>query len=387
MDRLLENITNKFSELYNEDCLVVRSPGRINIIGEHTDYNDGFVLPAAIDKAIYIAISNRYDDAIHLYAQDYNASFTTNLNAVKRSEIEWANYILGVVNELQQSGFKLRGFNAVISGDLPIGAGISSSAALECATVFALNELNQLELSRLQMAKITQKAEHHFAGVLCGIMDMFASLMGKKNHAIKLDCLSLEYEYVPLHLGDFTFLLFNTNVKHSLASSEYNTRRKQCEAGVALIHMHHAEIKSLRYATEAMLDKYVLPENALIDKRCRFIVNENRRLLLACEALQKNDLKTLGRYMFETHEGLRNEYEVSCVELDFLVDAVKNDDAVIGARMMGGGFGGCTINLVHKENVDAVISTISKKYEAAMKLPFSYHAVNIENGTEVISIL
>jgi len=261
---------------------------------------------------------------------------------------------------------------------------MSSSAAVECATVFALNELNTLGLSRLQMAESTQKAKHNFAGVMCGIMDMFTSLMGNKNHAIKLDCRSLQYEYVPLHLGDYSLLLFNTNVKHSLASTEYNSRRKQCEAGVALIQTNHPEIQSLRDVKEAMLDKYVLPVDVVIDKRCRFIVQENIRLQLACVALQNNDLKTLGSYMFETHERLSKKYEVSCKELDFLVEAVKSEEAVIGARMMGGGFGGCTINLVHKDKVEAVISTVSKKYEAAMRLPFSYYAVSIENGTEIL---
>jgi galactokinase len=384
MDSMIKNIRNKFYELYNEDCLLIRSPGRINIIGEHTDYNEGFVLPAAIDKAVYIAISKRKDDGIYLYAEDYDEKFTTNLQSVKKSETEWANYILGVVSELQQQGYSIKGFNAVISGDLPIGAGMSSSAAVECATVFALNELNKLGINRMQMAAITQKAEHNFAGVMCGIMDMFASLMGKKEKAIKLDCRSLAYEYTPLHLGEYAIVLFNTNVKHSLASSEYNTRRKQCEAGVALIQPHHPEVKSLRDVSLQMLDKYVLPVDAITDKRCRFIVKEIVRLQSACGALQQNDLKLLGTYMFETHDGLSNDYEVSCKELDYLVDAVRNNEAVIGARMMGGGFGGCTINLIRKDAIEDTIAEVSKKYEAAMQLPFAYYPVSIENGTEIL---
>ena len=243
---------------------------------------------------------------------------------------------------------------------MPLGAGLSSSAAVECATVFALNELFELQLDKMQMVKLAQAAEHAFAGVKVGIMDMFASMFGKKDNVIKLDCRSLQYEYVPFHLSGIKIVLFNTNVKHSLASTEYNTRRKECEQGVEWIKENQPEVNSLRDATIEMLDAFVLPKDKLVYKRCRFIVEEIQRLLQACEDLKRDDISALGKKMFATHDGLSKDYEVSCKELDFLVDAVRNNANVFGARMMGGGFGGCTINLVKEEAVEDLIQDISK---------------------------
>jgi galactokinase len=258
---MLKKITNAFLEKYAEKPAVFRSPGRVNILGEHTDYNEGFVLPAAIDKNIYIAISKRTDNIINLYAADFDEHFTTDIKDVKRSSTQWANYILGVVDQLQKLGLTLTGFNAVVDGDVPIGAGLSSSAAVECATIYALNEIFDLDLDRLKMVPLAQKAEHVFAGVNCGIMDQFASMFGKKDHVIKLDCRSLDYEYVPFKLDGYKIVLFNTNVKHSLATTAYNTRREQCEHGVSLITLHHPSIKSLRDVNMDMLTKYVEPVN------------------------------------------------------------------------------------------------------------------------------
>ena len=230
----IQGLKEKFQSLFNAEPLLVRSPGRVNIIGEHTDYNEGFVLPAAIDKAIYIAVAKRNDNIISLYAQDYQQSHEVTTSSVAPSDKHWPNYILGVVDQLQKMGHTIGGFNLVIDGNVPLGAGLSSSAAVECATAFALNELFSLGMEKLAMVKAGQKAEHTFAGVLSGIMDQFASMFGKKDHVINLDCRSLEYEYVPLRLHDYKILLLNTNVKHSLSSSEYNTRRKQCEQGGGL---------------------------------------------------------------------------------------------------------------------------------------------------------
>ena len=232
---MLEIITSVFTEKFAEQPIVFRSPGRINILGEHTDYNEGFVLPAAIDKSIYVAITKRTDTQVNLFAGDFNENYTTDTGNIKPAPIQWPNYILGVVDQLQKQGYTIGGFNLMIDGDIPIGAGLSSSAAVECAVVFALNEIFALGLSRMQMVPLAQKAEHVFAGVNCGIMDQFASMFGKKDNAIKLDCRSLEYEYVPIHLTGYKIILFNTNVKHNLASSEYNTRRKQCEEGISII--------------------------------------------------------------------------------------------------------------------------------------------------------
>ncbi len=382
---MLEKINQIFTGKYGQTPLVFRSPGRVNILGEHTDYNEGFVLPAAIDKNIYIAISKRTDNVINLYAVDFNESFTADINNVKKSSIQWANYILGVIDQLQKKGFKLAGFNAVVDGDVPIGAGLSSSAAVECATIYALNEIFELGLNRLQMVPLAQKAEHVFAGVNCGIMDQFASMFGKKDHVIKLDCRSLEYEYVPFNLDGYKILLLNSNVKHNLAASEYNTRRQQCEKGISFIAQHHPAIKSLRDANIDLLKEFVEPVDPLVYQRCKYVVQENERLLGACEDLKRGDIKALGEKMYQTHNGLRYFYDVSCKELDFLVEYVKNIPAVAGARMMGGGFGGCTINLVKEDAIEKLVADISKAYIGAMDLPLTAYIASIEDGTSKCS--
>lgn len=382
-----EELKKIFAEHFGADLspLIVRSPGRVNIIGEHTDYNEGFVLPAAIDKAAYMAISLRDDDEIHLRAQDLNESFSISITELKPvGDISWPNYILGSAAQFLKRNIPLKGFNAVLLSDVPVGAGVSSSAAIECATVFAINELLQTNISRVEMVKMAQKAEHEFAGVMCGIMDQFASMMGKKDHVIKLDCRSLEYEYVPFKLEGIKILLLNTNVKHSLASSEYNTRRKECEQGVAWVKRFEPNVSSLRDVTISLLDKYILPQNELVYKRCLFIVEEIERLKSGCEDLQRGDINSLGKKMFATHEGLSNQYEVSCKELDLLVDYVKNNTNVIGARMMGGGFGGCTINLVKEEAIEELVAAIKPVYETATGLPLTYYVASIQNGTEII---
>ncbi len=369
----------------NEPAVIVRSPGRVNIIGEHTDYNEGFVLPAAIDKAAYVALSLRNDDKIHLSALDLKETFTTTVAELKPvGDVSWPNYLLGSAAQFLKRGVKLPGFNAVLSSDVPIGAGLSSSAAVECAMVFALNDLLQTNLDRVTMVLMAQKAEHEYAGVMCGVMDQFASIMGKKDHVIKLDCRSLEYEYVPFKLEGIKILLLNTNVKHSLASSEYNTRRQECSQAVAWIQEHHPEVTSLRHATIEMLDKYVLPKDKIIDQRSRFVVQEIDRLLTGCDDLQRGDIASLGKKMFATHDGLSKMYAVSCKELDFLADFVRNRPEVIGARMMGGGFGGCTINLVKESAIDQLIADVKPAYEKATGLQLDYYIASIENGTEII---
>jgi galactokinase len=380
----ISKLKQKFQSLFNSEPLLVRSPGRVNIIGEHTDYNEGFVLPAAIDKAIYIAIGKRDDDIISLYAQDYQQSHEINLSNIVPTDKHWPNYILGIVDQLQKKGYSISGFNLVIDGDVPLGAGLSSSAAVECATVYALNDLFGLGIEKIEMVKMAQLAEQTFAKVMVGIMDQFASMFGKKGHAIKLDCRSLEYEYVPLVLKGIKILLLNTNVKHSLASSEYNTRRAQCEEGVALVKEKHPEVNSLRDVTMEMLQTLVAPKDQIIFKRCKYVVEENIRLLEGCEDLKKGHIDALGKKMFLTHEGLSKEYEVSCKELDFLVDHVKNNPVVLGARMMGGGFGGCTINLVKEEAIDGLVKKISKDYQQAMNLELSAYIAGIEDGSSVM---
>ena len=378
-------ILQEFISRFGGDPLIVKSPGRINIIGEHTDYNNGFVLPAAIDKAAYIAMSLRDDNEIHLVALDLNESFSIRVEDLKpTTDLSWTNYILGSAAQFQKNGLALRGFNAVLLSDVPIGAGLSSSAAIECATVFALNELLGTNLTRLTMVGMAQKAEHEYAGVMCGIMDQFASMMGKKDHVIRLDCQSLEYQYVPLKLEGYKIVLFNTNVKHSLASSEYNTRRNECNQAVAWVRQTEPAVESLTDVTELMLDQYVKPKSELIDRRSRFVVQEIERLLNGCEDLIKGDVQALGKKMFATHEGLSKMYEVSCKELDWLADFVKDNSNVMGARMMGGGFGGCTINLVKEDAIEELVKSIQPAYEQAMHLTLTSYIASIENGTELV---
>jgi len=379
----IKMIVERFTGMYHSKPVVFRSPGRINLIGEHTDYNDGFVLPAAIDKAVYVAVNKRNDDEIHLYSQEFDEIYKTVLSKIHPVK-GWPDYVLGVIYQLQKRGVISGGFNIVLEGDIPIGAGLSSSAAVECATAYALNDLFQCNIERMTLVKMAQKAEHEFAGVQCGIMDQFASMFGKKEHVIRLDCRTLEYEYFPFKMDAVKIVLLDTKVKHSLASSEYNVRRLQCEEGVLIIRQKYPSVKNLRDVTVSMLED-CLAEESIVYKRCRYVVEENLRLQAACRDLLNDNLEAFGKKMYQTHQGLSKWYEVSCKELDFLVDAVKNEEAVLGARMMGGGFGGCTINLVKKDTVESVIQKVSAAYQEKMQKELKAYVVQIEGGTSKIN--
>lgn len=378
-------VKDKFLELFNQEPLIVRSPGRINLIGEHTDYNLGFVLPAAINKAIYLGIQKREDQLIKIHSLDFNDDFQGDINEIQSSDKLWPDYLLGVVQQIQKKHQIQQGFNIVFGGDIPPGAGLSSSAALECAMAFGLNHIFNLSYEKMDLVKLAQAAENEFVGVKCGIMDQFASTFGKKNQLMRLDCRSLDFAYVPFIADDIQIVLFDTRVKHSLASSAYNERREQCEQGVKWIQEIHSEVKSLRDASEEMLLKYVKPKNQKIYERCNFIVSEIQRLQNACNDLENNDLQSFGKRMFETHYGLKNLYEVSCDELDLLVDLVKDNPNVLGARMMGGGFGGCTINLVKKEAVEDLIAQVSASYHAKTGSEMLIYLVKIADGTSIIN--
>ncbi|MBS1743251.1 MAG: galactokinase [Bacteroidetes bacterium] len=382
---MFESIVKTFTEKYNTTPRIFRSPGRVNIIGEHTDYNEGFVLPGAINKHIWVGIGKRNDNKINLFASDFNELHSFDVTTIQRSSVQWTNYILGVVDQLQKAGYTLTGFNLVIDGDVPVGAGLSSSAAVECAVIYALNELFALHIDKLKMVHMAQKAEHTFAGVQCGIMDQFASMMGKKDHVIKLDCRSLSYEYIPCNLEGYKIVLFNSNVKHNLASTEYNVRRQQCEQGVHMLQQFYPEIKSLRDVNMKMLDEHIAVADPLIYQRCKYVVEENARLLMACDYLTKGNIPALGKKIFESHEGLSKDYEVSCKELDFLVDLVKINPAVAGARMMGGGFGGCTINLVKEDAIEKLIDSVKMIYEKETRLPLTSYIAEIDNGTSEVN--
>jgi len=379
----IDRLHKLFWQLHHEDPLIVRAPGRINLIGEHTDYNDGFVLPAAIDKAVYVAINKRSDNKIYLHAEEYNENYIADIENLRQSKFHWSSYLLGVTDQLLKKKFSVTGFNIVVDGDVPVGAGMAASAAIECATVFALNKLFELNIGKLDMVKIAQKAEQEFVGLQCGIMDMFTSMYGKKDHVICLDCRSFEYEYFPFKQEGIKIVLLDTSIKHSLASSEYNTRKKQCEEGVAMIQQHLPHVQSLRDATIEMLDKYVA-QNKLIYNRCRYVIEEINRLLAACIDLQQNDIHAFGKKMFATHKGLSKMYEVSCNELDIMVDLVKHNKSVIGARMMGGGFGGCTINIVKEDAVEELIYDTREQYREKTGMNLNAYIASIEGGANII---
>lgn len=378
---LVDKFKKHFKDGNTTELYLIRSPGRINLLGEHVDYNEGLVLPAAIDKYIYLIIQKRQDSKIHLYSLDYDEFYQSTITEYKYSNKLWANYILGVLDQFLQLGEDIAGFNLAFTGDIPQGAGLSSSAALECATAYGLQKINDLQLSRMELAKLAQAAENKFVGVNCGLMDQFASLFGKSNHIIQFDCQSFDYSYLPFSSFDYVFILFDSKVEHSLVSSAYNERREQCEKGIAMINEYHPEIKSLRQVTHDLLDRYVKFQDPLVYQRCSFIVNEIMRVRAVSQALLTDDFKSLGQLMYETHEGLSQNYEVSCAELDFLVEYVKKNPAVLGARMMGGGFGGCTINLIRKDEADEIVADTASAYKKQMGLEMKNYKVTFVDGT------
>ncbi|MBP6387179.1 MAG: galactokinase [Pseudarcicella sp.] len=378
-------IEEKFKELYKSQAqIIVRAPGRINLIGEHTDYNDGFVLPAAINRAVYFAISLREDNQCNCYAYNLDSQFSFATNNLTKTKYSWVNYLIGVVDEFQKAGKITKGFDLVVGGNIPLGAGVSSSAAVETGLAFALNHLNKTHLSTIEMVQIGKAAENNFVGVNCGIMDQFASMFGKKDSVIRLDCRSLEYEYFPLNLPNHTVILCNSGVKHSLGDSEYNTRRLECEEGLRILHSIYPTVKSFRDVHPAMVEQNKNSFSENVYKRCMYVTSEIERVVDACKALAEDDLVTFGRKMYETHDGLQHDYHVSCEELDFLVDQTRNNPAVLGSRMMGGGFGGCTVNIVEKKEAENFLIAMRKAYENKYKKELVTYNVELTNGTEII---
>jgi len=366
--------------------IIVQSPGRINIIGEHTDYNDGYVLPAAIDKRIVMELKlNDTPTTVNLFAQNLDERFSFELNNFAPQKNGWPNYLMGVVAELQKLGAKLHGFDAQFAGNVPIGSGMSSSASLSCSLAFALNELFDLGFQKMQLIKVAQFAEHNFVGTKCGIMDQFASMMGKLEEVILLDCRSLDYQYFPLELGDYQILLLNTNVTHSLASSEYNKRQATCNEGVAILQKYLPSIQKLRDVQAATLKQFEAQLPNHIYKRCQHVVTENKRTLAAAKAIHEKDHQLLGQLMYNSHFSLQNDYEVSCPELDFLVQQTIDQDFVLGSRMMGGGFGGCTINIIAKEKADEFVNRISTNYRKQFAQDLTPYLVNIAAGSRIVS--
>ncbi|GAA3762033.1 galactokinase [Flavobacterium ginsengiterrae] len=384
-DLLIQNTTSFFEKSFgSKPEKVVLSPGRINIIGEHIDYNDGFVLPAAIDKVICFAFEKNNSKKSKIFAIDLNEEFEIDLTQeVKLSDIVWTNYIRGVIKQLQDKGFEFDGFNCVFSSNIPVGSGLSSSAALECGMIFGIKQLFDLKIEKLDIALLGQKAEH-WVGINCGIMDQFSSVHGLENKVIKLDCNTLDFEYHNADFKDYSLVLFDSNVKHSLFTSEYNTRRIECEKGLSIIKENFSEVKSFRDCSEEQLLSIQDKMDATVFKRVHFVVKEINRVIKACEALDKGDIELLGQLLFETHHGLSQEYEVSCDELDMLVDTAKADENVVGSRVMGGGFGGCTINLIKKGHENEVKRKFSNLYLNTFGIELKFYDVKVSNGTTLL---
>lgn len=380
---MIEKTRAAFGHRFSADPLMVFSPGRVNLIGEHTDYNDGFVLPAAIDKGVVIALAANGRADCRVYAAAYNETRSFSLDNIRPGE-GWINYVAGVVYHLQRQGHAVQGFDAVLDSDLPVGAGLSSSAALEGAVGFGLNSLFGFGMDRAALALTGQQAEHSFAGVQCGIMDQFANLHGKKDQLLRLDCRDLSYAYFPFPFPDHRIVLCNSMVHHSLASSQYNIRRQQCEAGVALLNERFPEVSHLRDVTPGMLASVQDSMDPLVYRRCRYVVEEIARVLRACDLLEQGDLAGFGSLMYETHEGLSGDYEVSCPELDDLVNAARALPGVAGARMMGGGFGGCTINVVEAEQVGPFSAAIAEAYTSRYGQAPEIYVTSIEDGARVV---
>jgi galactokinase len=373
-------IVEKFAEKFETTPRLFFSPGRINLIGEHIDYNDGFVIPAAIDKGIWFAVAPNNTDTVNFYSVDLDESYSTSLSAISPVD-GWQNYVLGVIDQVQQREFKIHGFDCAFGGNVPLGAGMSSSAAVECGMLFAINEIFELHLLRPTMATMAQKAEHTFPQVKTGIMDQFASLMGKLNHVILLDCMTLDYRYLPLQLQEYSLVLINTKVHHSLASGEYNVRRQQCQEGFAILQSKLPEVKSFRDIKPEDVKKHKADLDPIIFNRCLFVTQEIERTQKAAAYLENNELEQFGKLMFETHEGLSKLYEVSCDELDFLAEKAKEHPSIIGSRVMGGGFGGCTINLIHKNDWAQVVKEITDAYKQKFDIDAEVYEVATSDGT------
>lgn len=384
---MLATIKSTYQKRFSsEPEILVRAPGRINLIGEHTDYNQGLVLPAAIDKAIWMAAGRRMDGLFAIYAVDLGELFLSdNETPVFQEKLRWANYLLGVVSEAQKEGLKFGGLNLAFGGDVPLGAGLSSSAAIESGAVFVLNELYNLGLSKMEMVRLAQRSENRFVGMNCGIMDMFASVMGRENQVVLLDCRNLDYAYVPFDPPDYSLVLLDSGVKHALVDSEYNQRREECEAGVSALKRFNPEISSLRDVSLSFLNAHEKALDAVVFKRCKFVVEEIQRVETAFTLLQLGDYETLGALMFDCHQGLDQEYGVCVPETNFLVDLARQfwaKGAVAGARQMGGGFGGCTLNLVKTEAIAELMEASTLSYCEAFGKGLNIYPVRLAGGTE-----
>jgi galactokinase len=379
------DLIDKFRAAFAQTPRIFRAPGRVNLIGEHTDYNDGFVMPAAVAFSTYVAISDRPDRKLSIRSEEFPGNLDFDVDALPQHRIgKWCDYLLGVASVLQKSGSKLTGANILVHGEVPIGAGLSSSAALEVSSALALMSLNGGRLPLPEVAKLCRKAENEFVGARVGIMDQFVSCMGKAGHAFLLDCRSLEYKFVPIPAG-LELVVCNTKVKHDLATGAYNKRREECEEGVHYFSKWDPSVHALRDVSVQMLEQHARDLPATIAKRCTHVILENQRTLEAASALTSGDLARVGRLMRESHDSLRDLYEVSCRELDVMVDSAEGLPGFIGGRMTGGGFGGCTVNLVREEKAQEFATEIAERYRKATGIAPETYLCAAEDGASELS--
>ncbi len=385
MNPLANHVRHIFESTFASEPTIIRAPGRINLIGEHTDYNGGLVLPAAIDKATFVAISPSQNDIGTWVSVDMKEQLEVNFSEIIPSQTHtWANYIKGVIEQFKMLGKKVNAFDCVVAGDIPIGSGLSSSASLESAIAFAINHLQTYNLNSEELARLVQRAENTFIGVQCGIMDMYASIHGKAEQAMRLNCESLQCTYYPLNLGNYSIVLFNSGVKHTLVETAYNLRRQQCQEGLAYFRAHFdADIPNLSQVPMEFLEKSESELDPLIYKRCKYVIEENARILGACEDLTAGDLAGFGLKMRETHRGLQNLYEVSCPELDFLVKMCDREESVLGSRLMGGGFGGYTINLIKSDQIEAIYNKLADLYLKTTNIALEMYIVKTADGVGI----
>ena len=365
MKLTIDDVRSRFQKHFDGTTgSVYASPGRINLIGEHTDYNNGFVFPGAVEQGMIAEIKPNGTREVRAYSIDLKDYVEFSLDDEKGPSASWARYIFGVCREMMALGVPVEGFNTAFAGDVPLGAGMSSSAALESVYAFACNDLwGNNKIEKMELARVGQRTEHKYLGCKCGIMDQFASVHGKAGHLMRLDCRSGEFEYFPWNPEGYKLVLVNSCVKHELVGSPYNDRRESCERVAATIAKHHAEVESLRDADYAMLEEVANEVSKEDYMRAKYVIGEKERVLNVCDALEKGDYETVGEMMYANHYGLSKEYEVSCEELDYLNDVAK-EVGVTGSRIMGGGFGGCTINLVADELYDNFVKTVKEKFAA-----------------------
>lgn len=377
-------IQEKYKTIFGEDAQLFMSAGRINLIGEHTDYNGGFVFPGAIDKGIMAEVGVNGTEKVKAFSLDYDEYVEFGLDEEDKPDQAWARYIFGVCRETIKRGGKVEGFNTVFAGDVPLGAGLSSSAALESTFAYALNYIFKNGIDKFELAKIGQSDEHNYCGVNCGIMDQFASLFGKKGNLIRLNCKTLEYKYFPFDPKGYRLVLLDTCVKHELASSAYNKRRASCENACRAIQKNHPEVEFLSDANRAWLEEVrgLIPEEDFL--RAEYVIGEYQRVLDVCDALEREDYETVGELMYQTHFGLSRLYEVSCEELDFLNKLARKLD-VTGSRVMGGGFGGCTINLVRDELYEPFIKEAKVRFAEKFGHEPKVYDVVISDGAHLVT--